>query len=222
VVIDGEMHQAKFMKIAVNMVTRPASEENVLPATLRDWFGEQAGLPGRTDSVAFTRSGDVFVLAPTQDEQSAGLQVWQRYMRADAVKALGFEFRGQEAQSGMFQRPGLIVLFLTLEKRNLPEAHRYEDRFLSATEFRWQTQNRTTQASRVGTDLREHRARGIAVHLFVRRHPTIRGKAEPFIYCGELEYKRWEGEKPITVWSTLAQPVPQSLWDELKVPRTAP
>jgi superfamily II DNA or RNA helicase/HKD family nuclease/diadenosine tetraphosphate (Ap4A) HIT family hydrolase len=218
VVINGEMHQAKFVKIAVNVVTRPASEENVLPAILKGWFGEQAGMAGRTDTVAFTRSGDTFVLAPAQGEEPKGLEVWQRYMRADAVNALGFEFRGQEAQSGIFERPGLILLFVTLDKGNLPEAHRYEDQFLSATEFRWQSQNRTTQASRVGTDLRDHRARGIAVHLFVRRQPKIRGRAEPFVYCGEVSYERWEDEKPITVWWTLAEAVPQSLWNELKVP----
>ncbi|HEU5117847.1 MAG TPA: DUF3427 domain-containing protein, partial [Isosphaeraceae bacterium] len=63
-----------------------------------------------------------------------------------------------------------------------------------------------------------HRERGIAVHLFVRGQAKVNGKTQPFIYCGALEFERWEGEKPITVWWRLRQPVPEHLRAELDVP----
>ena len=47
-------------------------------------------------------------------------------------------------------KPGHIFLLVTLEKGSMQEAHQYEDRFLSPTEFKWQSQNRTVQESNAG------------------------------------------------------------------------
>ena len=222
ITVDNESLQAKFAKIAVNVIARPGSEENLMPQILRRWFGEDAGQPGRSDHVAFLRHEDRFALAPLTDEPKlTGPVLWQRYARADAPKSLGFEFRGREAQSGIFQRPGAILLFVTLEKATLPEAHRYEDKFLSPTEFQWQSQNRTTQASTLGLDLSEHQDRRIEVHLFVRRQQKSAGRTQLFIYCGRVQFERWEGEKPITVWWKLAESVPSALLDELKIGKQA-
>jgi hypothetical protein len=46
VTIDGAPHRANFVQIAVNVVHAEGSEENVLPAILRGWFGPDAGRPG--------------------------------------------------------------------------------------------------------------------------------------------------------------------------------
>src|SRR5690606_8128216 len=51
IVADGEDYQAKFVKIAVNVVARPGSDQNVLPGILRRWFGPEAGQPGRAQYV---------------------------------------------------------------------------------------------------------------------------------------------------------------------------
>jgi hypothetical protein len=77
---------------------------------------------------------------------------------------------------------------------------------------------RTTQGNTYGLRVKHHRERGEAVHLFVRRHRKLNGGSAPFVYCGEVEFARWTGERPITVRWTLKEPVPQRLWAELKVP----
>ncbi|MFP4235594.1 MAG: DUF3427 domain-containing protein, partial [Nitriliruptoraceae bacterium] len=46
VMIDGQPHIARFVKVACNVLTRPGSETNVLAEVLRGWFGEDAGAPG--------------------------------------------------------------------------------------------------------------------------------------------------------------------------------
>lgn len=80
------------------------------------------------------------------------------------------------------------------------ESHRYADRFLARDLFEWQSQNRTTQASKAGQALKNHREQGIAVHLFVRRWAkTQRGTAAPFTYCGDVRFVDWEGDAPITI-----------------------
>jgi hypothetical protein len=130
----------------------------------------------------------------------------------------GFELKGFEAQEGIVTRPGLILLFVALDKSGKPEEHRYEDVFLSPTEFRWQSQNRTARDSKMRRMIQNHRAESTHVHLFVRPATKVAGKTQPFTYCGELEFQRWEGDKPITVWWKLRAPVPPTSRAALRVP----
>ena len=120
---------------------------------------------------------------------------------------------------GVVVRPGVTLLFVTLDKTAMQAEHRYEDAFLSAEEFRWQSQNRTKRESEAGVLLRDHVARGQHIHLFVRHMGKERGVTQPFVYAGELDFERWEGDSPITVWWRLRSPVPAELQARLKVPR---
>ena len=83
--------------------------------------------------------------------------------------------------------------------------------------FQWESQNRTRQGDARGQAIREHAARGIAVHLFVRRASKADGRSAPFVYCGDVRFRDWEGERPITVRWELAEGVPERLWEELQV-----
>ncbi len=72
VTADGETYQANFVKIAVNVMTRGASDTNVLPELMRKWFGPNAGQPGTTFQVVFERSDEGYVLSPASNEQHDG------------------------------------------------------------------------------------------------------------------------------------------------------
>ena len=218
VTANGNTYHAKFAKIAVNVLQRPESEENVLPELLRGWFGPDAGRSGTVQRVVFERSANAYVVSPSKPEDDSAPQLWSRYARADVPKLFGITLNSFELQMGVVERPGVTLLFVTLEKKEKPEAHRYEDKFLSASEFHWQSQNRTKQDSDAGRRLQEHLANNIRVHLFVRAEAKVKGRTQPFVYCGPLSFERWEGDKPITVWWTLGTPVPEELRSELKVP----
>ena len=212
VTADGERYQANFVKIAVNVLTHGSSERNVLPELLTRWFGPGAGQPGSTHAAVFERTSDGYLLAPARDGGApAGPQLWARYARADVPKLFGFEFKGFESQSGVVVRPGLMLLFVTLDKSDMQEAHQYADAFLSPEEFRWQSQNRAARGSAAGRAIAGHAEQNTAVHLFVRAVAKIGGKTQPFAYCGTLNFERWEGDNPITVWWRLTDPVPPSV-----------
>lgn len=116
---------------------------------------------------------------------------------------------------GFVKRPGHIFLLATLDKAGHATDFQYKDHFISATEFEWQSQNRTGQASADGQDIQQHVARGIAVHLFVRsQKKRAGGGAAPFVYCENV----WRGEKPITVQWRLPEAVPARLRGDLGVP----
>jgi hypothetical protein len=69
IVVDGEELQANFKKIAVNVVTRPGSTENILPEILRKWYGSDAGQPGRRQSVVFERAQHGYAMRPAEPEE---------------------------------------------------------------------------------------------------------------------------------------------------------
>lgn len=110
-----------------------------------------------------------------------------------------------------------MVLLVTLEKESLEKQFRYRGQFLGPDIFQWQSQNRTTQRSAVGQAIKHHRERGAEIHLFVRRHPKSGGRAAPFVYCGQLEFLDWEGERPITVRWRLANPLSERLRELFQV-----
>jgi hypothetical protein len=218
VTANDQAYQANFVKVAVNVMQAEGGEENLLPELLRGWFGEGAGRPGTTHQVVFTKEGEGYQLAPWRPEQEQQPRLWRPYKRADIPGFFGFAFKGFESQQGVVTRPGVTLLFVTLDKSEMQEEHRYEDGFLSPQEFRWQSQNRTTRASDAGALLKDHVARGQHIHLFVRPKGKIRGETQPFHYLGELDFVRWEGDSPITVWWTLRNPVPRELHQLLRVP----
>ena len=64
VLANGLPHVADFASIAVNVIEERVGAGNTLKTILRDWFGEEAGHPGRLDFVSFTNTGDGWTLEP--------------------------------------------------------------------------------------------------------------------------------------------------------------
>jgi superfamily II DNA or RNA helicase/HKD family nuclease/diadenosine tetraphosphate (Ap4A) HIT family hydrolase len=64
VLVEGQLHEANFVKIAVNVLRRKDSTKNVLSDTLRKWFGKDAGLPGTNFHVVFRFTEDGLNLGP--------------------------------------------------------------------------------------------------------------------------------------------------------------
>ena len=172
----------------------------MLPAILRGWLGEKVGRPGRAERVVFERCANEYVMAPYSEETASGPVLWQRNLRADVPKLFGFEFKGMENQTGIVQRPGGIFLFVTLDKKEAPEAHKYRDRFLLPTEFEWQSQNRTRQER---TGPRSPAARRAGDRCAPVRASQEEGGGRVLVYCERAELSGGRGEA-ITVgggWS---------------------
>jgi superfamily II DNA or RNA helicase/diadenosine tetraphosphate (Ap4A) HIT family hydrolase len=64
VMANGEIYEADFRQVAVNVVRRPGSTENLLAGLLRGWFGEQAGASGTSQFVYLENQGDTWLLEP--------------------------------------------------------------------------------------------------------------------------------------------------------------
>lgn len=225
VVIDGHEFLANFVKVAVNVVSASREGENELPALMRSWFGASAGLPGTRNEVLAEPTADGrWVLRPANGARAPELISWTSYAREQIPPLFGDTFSEAIWNAGFVVRPTeqpkRMFLLVTLDKSQMHDADfKYVDRFTSPDRLQWHSQNRTSQSSKHGTLIREHLKKGVEAHLFVR--PEKRGpknSAAPFIYCGQVTFESWSGDKPITVAWRLREPVPDRLRLLFQVP----
>lgn len=216
---NGQVYEASFVKVAINVVRKPHTDQNLLPELLRGWFGADAGKPGTAFRVSFAQDGDQWHMAPVTSALSRDVRLWKPYMRDQIPGLFGLKFTTAIWNSGFVSVPGHLFLLVTLDKDDLLEAHHYKDHFLAPDSFEWQSQNRTARTSRHGEMIHDHEQRGLQVHLFVRRAKRVNGDSAPFVYCGELDFVAWERDEPITVRWRLREPVPEQLQEQLAVQR---
>jgi len=215
---DGEAYEFSIERNAINVVRKPDEDMNLLPEILRHWFGNDAGLPGRGERVKLKNGPFGLEMEALRAPASQGLQVWTRYLREAIAPAFDLTFSQAIWNAGFVVQDPEVFLLVTLAKGDMNTEHRYVDHFVSDREFAWQSQNRTTRASKHGQILSNHRMQGKRVHLFVR--PTKKTGSRPtlFIYCGEVDFVSWEGDAPISIKWKLREAVPPRLYDLLGVP----
>jgi hypothetical protein len=218
VIVDGKPHRARFVKVAVNVVRKPGSDTNVLPAILRGWFGPDAGLPGTDYKVACEAGEDGWVLRPLGHRELERAELFRRYSREQIPRLFEDEFNPAVWNAGFVpvprDTPKHLCLLVTLDKGGMTQNFQYGDRFLASDLFQWQSQNRTRQDSAHGRLIRDHLARGVAVHLFVRAEKKRGATSAPFVYCGPVTFVDWEGDSPITVRWRLGTALPDRLSGE--------
>lgn len=138
--------------------------------------------------------------SPRRGAPGAPLARWHQYMRADIPAALGLESDPAFRSQAFFLKGSHMFLLVTLEKEGGPGA----DRFVSPELFEWHGKGASKQADAI----REHAARGIAVHLFARRNAKTVAGTTPYTYCGEVEFAEWVSDRPPTVRWRLREPLP--------------
>ena len=144
-------------------------------------------------------------------EEASGLVLYGTYNR-DAIAAA---FGGHNDPSWKVGHRDIdvgnshhTILMVTLRKAHQAKVeHRYADRFLSPTEFQWESQASTKASSLKGTRIRKHAAEGRTIHLFVQYDSH-----QLFSYLGAVKYVDHEGETPMRVRFELSEALPTPLW----------
>ena len=145
------------------------------------------------------------------------LALWYEYAREEIAPHFGTRFDPGTWNSGIVRLPKDLLLLTTLKKDSLSVGGHYDDSFVSASLFRWQSQTQTRRDSQIGRIL-SGEDKDTRVHLFVCASKLRNGKAAPFRYCGQPKFVSWEGEKPITVQWALSESVPIHMRNSLEVP----
>jgi hypothetical protein len=142
------------------------------------------------------------------DAEGPTATLWADYMRDQIPRLFGLQFNPGAWNVGWVVKGHDAFILTTIDKRGLSAGTKYEGEFVDSTTFRWQTQSKTTKASKPGRIISGQEP-GYRVHLFVRPEKLRGTTAAPFLYCGEVDFKAWEGEQPITVTWGLRSEVPE-------------
>ncbi|MDC3307305.1 DUF3427 domain-containing protein [bacterium] len=218
--VDGESRFARFERSALTTVYKAsnAESEDLLPQLLTRWFGAPSPSAPEDCSAIIDLTQDPIRLQPGAGHRARGAEVGAKYMRAEIPPLFGIEFIASKWNQGMVTVGSGMVLLVTLNKSGKLDAHQYDDKFLSPIEFQWQSQNQTRREGKHGRILTGEDDPNRQIHLFVRKEGKTRAqKAAPFIYCGQLQFVRWEGEEPITVWWKLTSPLDPATRSKLEV-----
>src|SRR5262245_18160060 len=87
--------------------------------------------------------------------------------------------------TGIVEFRTCVFLFVTLDKQGRAAKHAYRDEF-DGPLFYWDSQSSNTPKS---PKIRRLTSDGEEVRLFAREQEKIRGKTQPFYYCGRLDRK---------------------------------
>jgi superfamily II DNA or RNA helicase len=102
-----------------------------------------------------------------------------------------------------FREKKLDAFFVTLNKseKDYSPSTLYEDYAINERLFHWQSQSRTSVESETGQRYINHLRTSNRIVLFVRENKKQDGVTSPYVYLGEVEYVRHEGNMPISfVW----------------------
>lgn len=135
------------------------------------------------------------------------LEVYCKYSSDQVLAAFGYwnEEKAQTFREGVLylSEKKTDIFFITLNKseKDFSPSTLYEDYAINERLFHWQTQTQTSVNSPTGQRYIHHKERGSRIALFVRQFKTESGVTSPFVFLGEAEYIRHEGDKPISfVW----------------------
>ncbi|MUT65719.1 DUF3427 domain-containing protein [Paenibacillus sp. NEAU-GSW1] len=145
------------------------------------------------------------------------LDVHCRYSMDQILAAFGYwnEEKAPSFREGVkyFEDKQTDIFFITLNKsdKDFSPSTLYEDYAINERLFHWQTQSRVSEQTNTAQRYIHHKKNGQRIALFVREYKEDNGYTSPFMFLGEVEYVRHEGNKPMSFIWRLKEDMPPSL-----------
>jgi superfamily II DNA or RNA helicase len=151
------------------------------------------------------------------------LHVHARYSLAELLSSFGVRNPAASRGAGVkwIEEQQADVFWFNLRKTDkyFSPTTMYADRAVSPTLFQWESQNATSEASKVGQRYVHHRERGSTVHLFFRDSKEADGDlgAPAYLYAGPASYVSHTGDRPMRIIWSLEYELPADVFHAAKV-----
>ena len=192
--------------VAIERQNTSGDDQYLLRATKKLAQNQYELIAQNSDYESMLTTEDMHTFARLKDViDPIDIHLHKPFMRADIPGLFGLEFNKGAWEAGHVcpKNHDDQFLLVTLNKQGKNTDHQYHDYFEDAETFHWQSQNMTAPSGGKGQGLINHQANGSKLHLFVRKNKLEAKKGAPFYYCGTVNYVSHEGEKPMSVISTL-------------------
>jgi superfamily II DNA or RNA helicase/HKD family nuclease len=112
-----------------------------------------------------------------------------------------------------FEDKGTDIFFITLNKsdKDFSPSTLYEDYAINEHLFHWQTQSRISEQTKTAQRYIHHKKLEQRIVLFVREYKEEHNYTSPFVFLGEAEYVKHEGNKPMSFVWRLKEDIPPAL-----------
>jgi superfamily II DNA or RNA helicase len=145
------------------------------------------------------------------------LDVHCKYSTDQVLAAFGFwnEEKAPSFREGVkyFPDKETDIFFITLNKsdKDFSPSTLYEDYAINERLFHWQTQSRISEDTNTAQRYINHKKTGNRIALFIREYKEEHNYTAPFVFLGEAEYVRHEGNKPMSIVWRLKEEMPPAL-----------
>lgn len=145
------------------------------------------------------------------------LDVHCTYTTDQILAAFGFwnEMAAPAFREGVkyFEDKRTDIFFITLNKsdKDFSPSTLYEDYAINERLFHWQTQSRIGEETNTAQRYIHHRQKDSRIALFVREYKVENNYTSPFVFLGEAEYVKHEGNKPMSIVWRLKEEMPPAL-----------
>ena len=140
------------------------------------------------------------------------LDVYCNYSKDQILTACDFLSVGSVREGVKYIEDKKIdIFFVTLNKsdKDYSPTTMYKDYSLNEKLFHWQSQNQTSEDSKVGQRYINHNKTGNKILLFVRDEKKNKyGETSTYTFLGTANYKSHEGSKPMNIIWELDYPIP--------------
>lgn len=139
------------------------------------------------------------------------------YSTDQILAAFGFwnEDKAPAFREGVkyFEDKKTDIFFITLNKsdKDFSPSTLYEDYAINERLFHWQTQSRVSEETNTAKRYIHHKQTENRIALFVREYKEENNYTSPFVFLGEAEYVRHEGNKPMSIVWRLKEEMPPEL-----------
>ena len=124
-------------------------------------------------------------------------------------------FRGSTLQNEL--NGNHYFLFVDLHKEeDIEDNINYKDKFISQSQFQWETPNATRIHSKRGRELTRNSEHEKVIHLFVRKYKTVNNVTQRYTYIGTADGISHQNEKPIEIQYKLHHKMPIALYQEFE------
>jgi len=148
------------------------------------------------------------------------LKLHARYTRDQILAAFGLSTIDKKStnREGVAENKELNteLLFIDLQKseEDYSPTTLYDDYAISDVLFHWQSQNKTRPDSGKGLSYINQAALNKKILLFVRETKRDEwGNTLGYVFLGEAQFVKHEGEKPMSITWELHEPIPSYLWN---------
>ena len=170
------------------------------------------------DVLRYNRGRVDFVAGSNEYDYSCPLELHCSYNTNQIMAAFGYfnETVSPEFREGVkyFEEKQTDIFLINLNKseKDFSPSTMYDDYAVTPTLFHWQSQSGDKQGSPKIQRYINHKEKGNQISLFVREYKKNGSYTSPYVFLGNADYVKHEGEMPVSFDWKLHSPIPSGMF----------